>query len=133
LNNQYLSESQLQPYIQEALDAIEFITGSNNTQYGALRASLGHPTPWKLKYVEIGNEDSLNDGLASYTSFRLPAFQKAINSKYPDILVMSSTNDRAVNFASPLTADYHDYDIPDHFAKKFTLFDNTSHPTLLGK
>jgi alpha-N-arabinofuranosidase len=51
-------EGQLQPYIQEAINEIQFITGDANTnQWAKLRAQYGHPEPYKLKYIEIGNED----------------------------------------------------------------------------
>ena len=62
LNGQIVTEAQYGPYIQEALDAIEYITADPNTPYGALRAQNGRKQPWKLKYVEIGNEDNLNGG-----------------------------------------------------------------------
>jgi alpha-N-arabinofuranosidase len=47
----------LEPFIAEALDEIEYVTGSTDTKWGARRAKDGHPTPFKLTYVEIGNED----------------------------------------------------------------------------
>jgi alpha-N-arabinofuranosidase len=51
-------ENQLQPYIQEVIDEIQFITGDAKTnKWAKLRAQYGHPEPYKLKYIEIGNED----------------------------------------------------------------------------
>jgi len=47
----------LKPIVQEALEEIEYITGATSTKWGALRAKHGHPAPFKLRYVEIGNED----------------------------------------------------------------------------
>ena len=47
----------LEPYIQDALDEIEYVTGPAASKWGALRAKAGHPAPFKLRYVEVGNED----------------------------------------------------------------------------
>jgi len=58
LDGEIVPQDQLQPYIDEALNSIEYITGNTSTYYGAMRAKNGHPKPWKLNYVEIGNEDN---------------------------------------------------------------------------
>jgi alpha-L-arabinofuranosidase len=53
-------EDQLQPYVDDAINEIEFVTGdANTTKYGALRASLGREKPYQLRYIEIGNEDQV--------------------------------------------------------------------------
>jgi len=49
--------SQAMPLVQDALDSIEFVTGSPESRWGSLRATMGHPEPWKLNYMAIGNED----------------------------------------------------------------------------
>ena len=76
----------LQPYIDEALDEIEYLTGDVSTTWGARRAKDGHPEPFKLRYVEIGNEDP---DRGTYSQ-RFPAFYRAIKAKYPAIQVISS-------------------------------------------
>jgi alpha-N-arabinofuranosidase len=133
LNGELVPEADLDFYVQDALNEIEFLTGSVDTEYGALRAKIGHPDPWKIRYVEVGNEDNLNSGLSSYKSYRFPAFYKAITEKYPEIQVLASTIDMTI----PGTAggDYHLYDIPDNFITKFDMFDsyNPEHPILLGE
>ena len=48
--------SEIRPYIQETLDALEFVTGHATSKWGAVRASMGRKSPWKLKYLAIGNE-----------------------------------------------------------------------------
>lgn len=53
LDGTIIPESELQPYVQDALDELEFIMGDTSTSYGALRASLGYPSPWKINYVEV--------------------------------------------------------------------------------
>lgn len=62
LNGQTVSQSQLQPYITDALNQLEYIMGSTSTKYGALRASHGYTQGWKINYLEIGNEDNLSGG-----------------------------------------------------------------------
>jgi alpha-N-arabinofuranosidase len=63
LDGTAVSKGALQPYIQEALDMLEYVLGDpKTTKLGALRASHGRTQPWTVKYVEIGNEDNLNGG-----------------------------------------------------------------------
>jgi len=83
----------LKPFVQEALEEIEYITGSASTKWGALRARHGHPAPFKLRYVEIGNEDWLNNGLQNYAG-RFAMFYDAIKAKYPNLQVISSLRSR---------------------------------------
>lgn len=77
----------LQPYIDNALDLIEFANGDPETnEWAALRAEMGHPEPFNLKYLEIGNEQG---GDSRYYE-RYEMFAKQINEKYPEILLLSS-------------------------------------------
>lgn len=133
LNGDVVPESELDFYVQDALNEIEFLTGSVDTEYGALRAKVGHPEPWKIKYVEVGNEDNLSNGLESYKAYRFEAFYKGIKAKYPDIQVLASTIDMTIPEGAG--GDWHLYDTPDNFITKFNMFDNYSkdHPILLGK
>ena len=79
----------LQPYVQEALEEIEYLTGdAKTTKWGAQRAKDGHPKPFKLQYVEIGNEDWF-DRSGSYDG-RFAQFHDAIKAKYPHLKTISS-------------------------------------------
>jgi alpha-L-arabinofuranosidase len=61
LDGERLSSAEdLAPFVQEALDQIEYIVGDTSTNWGARRAKDGHPSPFPLRYVEIGNEDVLD-------------------------------------------------------------------------
>lgn len=133
LNGEVVPEADLDFYVQDALNEIEFLTGSVDTEYGALRAKVGHPEPWTIRYVEVGNEDMLSSGLASYESYRFSAFYEAITAKYPDIQVLASTID--ITIPGNAGGDYHLYDVPDNFVSKFHMFDSytSEHPILLGK
>lgn len=81
----------LKPYVDDALDEIEYITGDVNTYWGAKRAADGHPAPFKLTYVEIGNEDWF-DRSNSYEG-RFNQFRAAIEAKYPQLHCISTIAD----------------------------------------
>ena len=74
--------------MQDALDEIEYVTGGTDTKWGAERAKNGHPAPFKLTYVEIGNEDQF-DRSGSYEG-RYAQFYKAIKAKYPDLQLIAT-------------------------------------------
>jgi len=101
---------ELKPFVQEALEEIEYITGSTSTTWGARRAKDGHPQPYKLRFVEIGNEDWLNNGTASYDG-RFTMFYDAIKAKYPDIKIISTMRTQDRNFVHSRKPDLLD----DHF------------------
>ncbi|MBS1656435.1 MAG: alpha-N-arabinofuranosidase, partial [Bacteroidetes bacterium] len=78
----------LKPYVDDALDEIEYVTGDVNTYWGAKRAADGHPAPFKLSYIEIGNEDWF-DRSNSYDG-RFNQFREAIEAKYPQLTCIST-------------------------------------------
>jgi len=79
---------QLEPYVQEALEEIEYLIGDSSTKWGAQRAKDGHPKAFKMHYVEVGNEDWF-DRSGSYDG-RFAQFYDAIKKKYPQLKVISS-------------------------------------------
>jgi alpha-N-arabinofuranosidase len=96
--------SALEPYIQDALDEIEYVTGGANTKWGAERAKNGHPAPFSLHYVEIGNEDWF-DRSGSYSG-RYAQYYKEIKERYPDLQLMATA---PVKGAKPDVLDEHFY------------------------
>ncbi len=80
----------LEPYIQEALEEIEYVSGDVTTKWGAQRAQDGHPAPFALHYVEVGNEDNLSGGGPSYPG-RFAQLAAAIRAKYPALKLIAST------------------------------------------
>ena len=80
----------LEPYVQDALDEIEYVTGDASTKWGAERAKDGHPAAFPLTYVEIGNEDWF-DRSKSYDA-RYTQFYKAIKAKYPQLQLISTAD-----------------------------------------
>jgi alpha-N-arabinofuranosidase len=94
----------LEPYVQDALDEIEYVSGAADTKWGAERAKDGHPEPFKLSYVEIGNEEWF-DRSGSYDE-RYAQFDKAIRAKYPSLLLIATA---PVKSAKPDVVDEHYY------------------------
>lgn len=134
LEGPVVSETDLEPYVQDALNELEFIMGDASTEYGALRASLGYPDPiMQIKYVEIGNEDNFGGGLPSYVGYRFSAFYAAVKKAYPDMNVIASTID--ISLPEGAMADFHTYSSPDALVSMFNMFDqNTSdHRILVGE
>ncbi len=82
----HVALDQLQPYIDDALDLIEFANGGTDTKWGKLRADMGHPAPFNLKQIGVGNEQ-----WGELYPERLELFVKAIRAKYPNILICGSS------------------------------------------
>lgn len=102
----------LDPYVQDALDEIEYVTGPTTSTWGARRAKDGHPDPFPLNYVEIGNEDWF-DQSNTYDA-RFTQFFKAIKAQYPKLQCIStigSTEPKAkrVHTVQPDLLDDHFY------------------------
>ena len=82
----HVAVEDLQPYIQDCLDLIEFANGDVNTTWGKKRAEMGHPAPFNLKFLAVGNEQWDN----LYYE-RLRPFVKAIKAKYPNIKLIGTS------------------------------------------
>jgi alpha-N-arabinofuranosidase len=90
LQHDYIKPGEgLKPYVQDALDEIEYVTGETNTPWGAQRVQDGHPAPFVLHYVEVGNEDWF-DKSGSYEG-RFAQFFDAFKAKYPQLKVIATT------------------------------------------
>lgn len=89
--------AELDPYVQDALDLIEFANGSVDSPWGRIRSEMGHPKPFNLKYIGVGNEQWGPQYIE-----RFKVFEKAIKSKYPAMTIVSG--------AGPFPeGDYFDY------------------------
>lgn len=123
LNGTVVPQSQLAPYVQSALDEIQYAIGSTATKFGAMRAADGHPAPFNLKIVEIGNEDFF-DSTGSYNAYRYPMFYDALKAAYPQLKLMATTT---VTSRPMDVIDEHFYNNdPDYFAENAHLFDGVS-------
>jgi alpha-L-arabinofuranosidase len=107
-------------WVQDALDAIEYANGPTNSVWGAMRAAAGHPAPFNLKYMEIGNE---NGGFAGYVDhWRL--FYDAIHARYPEIKFVADGWDKFGD-DQPDLVDDHYYDSPEWFMRHANQYDTT--------
>ncbi|RZU60883.1 alpha-L-arabinofuranosidase C-terminal domain-containing protein [Zhihengliuella halotolerans] len=73
-------------WVQDTLDLIEFANGDVDTEWGGARADLGHPEPFNLEYIGLGNEENTKTFEANF-----PRFRDAIEAKYPEITIISNT------------------------------------------
>jgi alpha-L-arabinofuranosidase len=109
---------QMGPWIQDALDAIEYANGPTHTVWGGLRARNGHPAPFDMKYLEIGNE---NGGPAYHERWEL--FHKAIKARYPDIQLVANVWGGFPTNRMPEIIDEHYYNNPEFFMQQADRYD----------
>lgn len=133
---------ELDPYIQDALDLIEFANGDINSPWGKVRAEMGHPAPFNLKMMGIGNENWGPQYLE-----RLALFTKALKSKYPDIQLINSSGTDPVGERFDLLntslrkmkadiIDEHYYRSPQWFldnAKRYDSYDRNGSKVFAGE
>jgi alpha-N-arabinofuranosidase len=121
---------ELDPYIHDALDLIEFANGSTETKWGKLRSDMGHAAPFNMKMIGVGNEQWGPQYFERYN-----VFEKAIHSKHPDILIVSSAGPfpagELFDFAwdqlkasKAQIVDEHYYNKPEWFFKNANRYDN---------
>ena len=89
-SNAHVALKDLQPYVDDALDLIEFCNGDVNTKWGKIRAELGHPKPFNLKQIGIGNEQ-----WGPLYAEHLEVFVKQIRAKYPNIKICGTSGPSA--------------------------------------
>ena len=82
----HVPQDQLQPYIDDCLDLIEFANGPADSKWGKVRAEMGHPAPFNMKYIGVGNEQ-----WGEFYYERLKPFVAAIRAKYPDIKIVGTS------------------------------------------
>ncbi|MBK3640275.1 LamG-like jellyroll fold domain-containing protein [Streptomyces sp. MBT33] len=119
LHGAHVTGDALKPYIQDALDEIEYVTGPVTSEWGARRAADGHPRPFPLEFVEIGNEDWF-DASGSYDE-RFAAFHDAIKAKYPQLKLIATTTVRS---RTPDLIDEHYYLAPSAAQASTHKYDN---------
>ncbi|MBN2035198.1 MAG: carbohydrate binding domain-containing protein [Chitinispirillaceae bacterium] len=102
--------AQMGEYVQDALDAIEYANGDTTTTWGALRKAHGHPAPFNMKYIEIGNEAYFQ---IAYYRERYPLFYNAIHAAYPAINIISNAESWDLNNNPVDWVDHHNYYNPN--------------------
>ncbi len=121
----------LVPFLTDALDEIEFTIGDASTKWGGVRAKLGHPAPFPVKYVEIGNEDWF-DKSGSYEG-RYAQFYKAIKAKYPQLQLIATA---PLKRMKPDVLDDHYYKRADEFfadVKHYDTIDRNGPKIFVGE
>jgi alpha-L-arabinofuranosidase len=110
----------LEPYVQSAVDEVEYVTGDVSTKWGAQRARDGHPAPFPLHYIEIGNEDEF-DKSHSYDA-RFAQFAQGLRRHYSQYRLIATTP------VKETTADTQPDLIDDHYYKSpAEMFDMVHH------
>ena len=125
---------QLEPYVQDTLDLIEFANGPTDSQWGKVRADMGHPKPFNMKMIGIGNEQWGPQYIERYK-----VFAKAIKAKYPDMQLIAATGSDATIFPNgqaeieylwshwrklkPEIVDEHFYRKPEWFLENVDFYD----------
>jgi alpha-L-arabinofuranosidase len=121
---------ELGPFIQDALDLIEFANGPVTSTWGARRAAMGHPEPFNLKLLGVGNEQWAFEYFERYE-----AFAKVLKEKHPEIELVSGTgpfpSDAKFRYSWPVLralgaeiVDEHCYAMPDWFLRSATRYDS---------
>lgn len=121
---------ELDPYIQDALDLIEFANGPADSQWGAIRAAMGHPEPFGMKLLGVGNEQWGPDYFERYERFAA-----VLQQAHPEIELISTSgpfpSGKHFDFAWPILkqlnvpiVDEHCYAMPDWFLREATRYDN---------
>jgi alpha-N-arabinofuranosidase len=114
---------ELQPYVQDALDEIEYVTGGPETIWGGQRVKDGHPKPFPLEYVEVGNEDNFDRAEGGSYDARFAQFFDAIKARYPKLQVISTASSAKTRSADLI--DEHLYpNSLDDMASRAHQFDN---------
>lgn len=120
---------QITPFVDDALDLIEFANGSVTSKWGKTRSELGHPAPFNLTYLGVGNEN-----WGPQYAERLEIFTKAIKNKYPYIKIVNATGysrnipvfsymDSVLRARKADIIDEHFYDTPEWFMKNANRYD----------
>lgn len=120
---------QLDPYVQDAIDLIEFANGSPSTKWGKVRSDMGHPEPFNMKFIGVGNEQWGPDYIERYK-----VFEKAIKAKYPQITIVSGSGPfpdgeqfdygwKELKKLNAQIVDEHYYNSPTWFKENVTRYD----------
>ncbi|MFE1883180.1 alpha-L-arabinofuranosidase C-terminal domain-containing protein [Streptomyces diastatochromogenes] len=142
-NKAVADDALLKRHIQDTLDLIEFANGPATSTWGKVRAEMGHPKPFHLTHIEVGNEENLpNEFFARFTQFR-----EAIQAKYPYMQVISNSgpDDSGATFdtawklnkdAKVDLVDEHYYNSPQWFLQnndRYDSYDRSGPKVFLGE
>ena len=133
----YENYQHIEGFVQEALDALEYANGDASTYWGAKRIAAGHPEPFNMRLIEIGNENynysfNNNNDQSDHYPERYRQFYDAIKARWPETICIGNveswgTDNPSWRNAHPVdVVDEHYYKSPDWFASNYHKYDNTS-------
>ncbi len=127
----YTDYTKIDDYIQEALDALEYCNGDVNTTWGAKRAANGHPEPFNMRLLEIGNENyNFDDDRSDHYAERYKAFYDAIKARFPEVTLIGNVEAWGTDTPSWRNSfpceivDEHYYRWPSWFAQCYNKYDS---------
>ena len=114
----YFDEAMQQDIIQDTLDALEYALGPADSHWGSLRARMGHPAPFRMEYLEIGNE---NGGPEYERRYKL--VKEAVLAQYPGLKIIANDRGRGEKLIADI-ADDHYYNMPEFFAENYNMYEH---------
>lgn len=128
----HIPMDKMEEYVQDALDAIEYANGPADSEWGSVRAKAGHPEPFNMKYLQVGNE---NGGPVYWERYDL--FYTKIREKYPEMEIIACQWGGAVTNKKPIEIyDEHYYSDPAFFvrnANRYDTYDRSKHKIYVGE
>ena len=113
----YFDEKEQEEMLADILGALEYALGPSDSRWGAVRASMGHESPFRLDYLEIGNENS-----GPEYERRFDMIRDAVLERYPHLKIVANDRGRGRKLRTDI-ADDHYYNMPEFFAESITLYD----------
>ncbi|KQK21924.1 alpha-L-arabinofuranosidase 1 [Brachypodium distachyon] len=120
--NEQVPSATIASFVKDVVDGIEFARGDTGTSWGSVRAAMGHPEPFQLRYISMGNQECS----MQYYKENYRKFYSAIKASYPDIKIISSCDRSAISPVEPADLyDVHVYTSSGDMFSKSSMFDNT--------
>ena len=114
----YFSDEEQADMIEDILAALEYALGPAGSKWGAVRARMGHPAPFRMDYLEIGNENS-----GPEYERRFDLVKQAVLERYPGLKIITNDRGRTRKLEADI-ADDHYYSMPEFFAEGITMYDS---------
>ena len=116
-NPRYFSDEEQAEMLEDIFGALEYALGPSDSRWGAVRAAMGHEGPFRLDYLEIGNENS-----GPEYERRFDIIRKAVLERYPHLKIVANDRGRTRKLEADI-ADDHYYNMPEFFAEGISLYD----------